>query len=148
MSSNPLLIEPGVKYFIDETLKQCNSAKKKYNEHLLNFGLFVGFVVIVGGILVYLHKNRYKNNVKKEIAKQQYNEYVVGLVKKINETRCKEEGTKITDLPEYESEYMTTLRQNKMMNNGFNVPLVNMNYVMPETLEPENKPVYNNIQYI
>ena len=35
--SKPSLIEPGVKYFLRETLKQCKDFKDKYSETLTNF---------------------------------------------------------------------------------------------------------------
>ena len=30
--AKPILTEPGVKYFLNETLKQCHSFKEKYNK--------------------------------------------------------------------------------------------------------------------
>lgn len=39
--SKPVLIEPGVKYFLSETLKQCNQFKNKYNNILFNISLFI-----------------------------------------------------------------------------------------------------------
>ena len=32
----PTLIEPGVKYFLNQTLKQCREFKDKFNNSLLN----------------------------------------------------------------------------------------------------------------
>ena len=46
--SKPMLTEPGVKYFLNETLKQCHSFREKYNNMLFNVALFVGFLVILG----------------------------------------------------------------------------------------------------
>ena len=33
-SSTPTLVEPGVKYFIRETLKKCNSYKETYKNQI------------------------------------------------------------------------------------------------------------------
>ena len=41
--SKPELTEPGVKYFLSETLKQCHIAKDKFNNLLFN--LFTIFQV-------------------------------------------------------------------------------------------------------
>ena len=42
----PILIEPGTKYFLSETLKQCNE-KKIFKKHIIiNFGLFCFFIGI------------------------------------------------------------------------------------------------------
>ena len=38
--SKPLLIEPGVKYFLNETLKQCHVFKENHRNMLFNVGFF------------------------------------------------------------------------------------------------------------
>ena len=40
-SSTPTLVEPGVKYFIRETLKKCHGYKETYKNQIFNVGLFV-----------------------------------------------------------------------------------------------------------
>ena len=37
--SKPMLTEPGVKYFLNETLKQCHTFKEKHNNTLLSYHL-------------------------------------------------------------------------------------------------------------
>jgi hypothetical protein len=32
-ASKPILVEPGVKYFLGETLKQCHKFKEQYNQY-------------------------------------------------------------------------------------------------------------------
>ena len=34
-TSNPKLIEPGARYFLDATLKRCRKFKEKYNHYFL-----------------------------------------------------------------------------------------------------------------
>ena len=36
--SKPMLTEPGVKYFLNETLKQCHQFKEKHNNMIFNIG--------------------------------------------------------------------------------------------------------------
>ena len=43
----PALIEPGVKYFLNETLKRCHVFKESHNIFLFNMSLFVGFLIIL-----------------------------------------------------------------------------------------------------
>ena len=45
----PVLIEPGVKYFLNETLKQCNSFRNTHYNTLFNISLFAGFKTEVIG---------------------------------------------------------------------------------------------------
>ena len=44
---NPILVEPGVKYFLKETLKQCHQFKESHNYILLNVALLSAFVFIL-----------------------------------------------------------------------------------------------------
>ena len=46
MASRPTLTEPGVKYFLGETLKNCKKNKDIFNVQLFNLALFVGFYVL------------------------------------------------------------------------------------------------------
>ena len=54
----PMLTEPGVKYFINETLKQCHQFKEKYHNLNLNIGLLVLFFIILGILLLYKYKGK------------------------------------------------------------------------------------------
>ena len=55
--SNPCLTEPGITYFLNESLKQCHVYRDNYYNTLINLGLFAGFLVLLGGILLYKYKN-------------------------------------------------------------------------------------------
>ena len=52
-SGSPRLIEPGVSYFLRETLKQCNERKFTYYSTVLNLGLLFFFVSLLGIFLMY-----------------------------------------------------------------------------------------------
>ena len=58
MTSRPILTEPGVKYFLGETLKNCKKNKDIFNVQLFNLGLFVGVLTIVTALLVYKYKTK------------------------------------------------------------------------------------------
>ena len=54
----PVLTEPGVKYFIHQTLKQCHIIKKNFHNLIFNIGLFIAFLLILGLILFYKYKGK------------------------------------------------------------------------------------------
>jgi hypothetical protein len=56
--AKPRLTEPGVKYFLNETLKQCHHFKDKHHNTLFNVGMFIGFMVILGILLLYKYKGK------------------------------------------------------------------------------------------
>jgi hypothetical protein len=56
--TKPTLIEPGTKYFLNETLKQTHIFRLKYQNYIINIGLFVFFLLVLGAILLYKYKGR------------------------------------------------------------------------------------------
>jgi hypothetical protein len=46
-SERPMLTEPGVKFFLSESLKQCHKFKEKNQNKILNIGLFIGFLIFL-----------------------------------------------------------------------------------------------------
>ena len=45
-SPKPSLTEPGVKYFLNQTLKQCHIVRDNFHNMIFNIGLFIGFSVV------------------------------------------------------------------------------------------------------
>ena len=74
MASRPTLTEPGVKYFLGETLKNCKKNKDIFNVQLFNLALFVGFLCIVSALLVYKYKTKPNSEElkKKALLKRDY----------------------------------------------------------------------------
>ena len=56
--NRPMLTEPGVKYFINETLKQCHKFKEKHQNMIFNIILLVSFFIILGILLLYKYKGK------------------------------------------------------------------------------------------
>lgn len=54
----PSLVEPGMKSFIETTLKQCHDYKMKTYTFFLNLAVLVVFVGVFGGFLYYRYKNK------------------------------------------------------------------------------------------
>lgn len=100
----PVLTEPGVKFFIKETLKKCRTVKDGYYSIIFNVGLLILFVSLLGTLLLYRSKNK---PTKEEVDKrrQSNREYVLGKIKSLRETKQRENNTLITSLPKFESQY-------------------------------------------
>ena len=54
----PSLVEPGMKYFINETLNQCKIIKDKYRNIIFNFSLLIGIIVILGTFMYVRYKGK------------------------------------------------------------------------------------------
>jgi hypothetical protein len=100
----PNLTEPGMKYFIRETLKNCRSKKDLYYNIIWNTGLLLGFVCIICLILAYKKKTKpTKEDIIAKRAQQQA--YLLSKVKALNDQKRKKENTLITALPKFESDF-------------------------------------------
>ena len=102
--SKPSLIEPGVKYFLSQTLKQCHLVRIKYNNLLVNIGLFAGFMVILGTILLYKYKGK-PTLIDKENNDRDKQQYILSKIKHVQETKKKISQELITGLPSWDSEF-------------------------------------------
>ena len=100
----PMLTEPGVKYFINETLKQCHHFKEQYQNMLFNIGLLVLFLVILGILLIYKYKGKLtpEEIEEKESIKKQY---ILSKIKKYQYAKIKAQQSLITGLPHWENEF-------------------------------------------
>ena len=100
----PKLTEPGVKYFLNQTLKQCHIIRDNFHNTVFNIGLFIAFLLILGLILLYKYKGRLTpvEIQKKNKEKQQY---ILSKIKKFQESKRIAHQELITGLPEWESEY-------------------------------------------
>jgi len=102
--SKPALTEPGVKYFLSNTLKQCHIVKDKFYNTMVNVGLFFIFMIVLGGILLYKYKGRLTplEKYKKTKEKQQY---ILSKIKELQESKKRASQELITGLPSWDNEY-------------------------------------------
>jgi hypothetical protein len=101
---SPSLIEPGVKYFLKETLKQCQKKKITYYYYWWNTILFVLFLFILGSLLVW--KKQTKPTKDELTAKrEQQRLYILEKIKTMQEKKKKETNEIITNLPKFESDF-------------------------------------------
>ena len=102
--SKPLLIEPGVKYFLKETLKQCKHKKNDYYYYWANIGLFLLFLLILGTSLIW--KKKTKPSKEDIILKrEEQKNYILEKIKGLKKEKEKENNRIITNLPKFESDF-------------------------------------------
>ena len=102
--SKPILIEPGVKYFLNETLKQCREFKEKYYNMLFNVGLFIGIFCILGITLIIKYKGKITPEEKEEKDNQK-KQYILSKIRNYQEARIRSQQELITGLPHWETEF-------------------------------------------
>ena len=100
----PMLTEPGVKYFIGETLKQCHSFKEKHQNTIYNIGLLIVFFIVLAILLLYKYKGKLtpeeiaeKENLKKH--------YILSKIKNYQDAKIRAQQQLITGLPQWENEF-------------------------------------------
>jgi len=98
MESSPILTEPGMHYFMRETLKQCRDRKYAIYSHIYNILLFLGFFLLLGCFLYYKYKGRLSPEEKKKRQRDQ-EKYIVERIKLTQDKAKKHHNLIITDLP-------------------------------------------------
>lgn len=102
--NKPMLTEPGVRFFLNETLKQCHIFKEKHNNMICNGLLFIGFCIVLGIILLYKYKGKLtKEEIEeKEIIKKKY---ILSKIKNYQDAKLRAQQQLITGLPNWENEF-------------------------------------------
>lgn len=101
---DPILIEPGVKYFLHHTLKQCHITRENMHNFIMNVCIFLFFVFVVSMILLYKYKTRPS---PKELEEKEHkkHEYILSKVKMYQEHKKRVNQALITGLPLWENEH-------------------------------------------
>jgi hypothetical protein len=102
--SKPLLVEPGIKYFLHETLKQCKQYKERYTNYIYNAGFLIFFIFVLGAILLYKYKGKLSVEEldQKEREKKQY---ILSKIKNFQDAKRIAHQELITSLPNWDNEY-------------------------------------------
>lgn len=103
-TAKPALIEPGVKYFLNETLQQCHHFKVTHQNTMINISIFVGLMVILGAFLLYKYKGKpsvEEQRQRDEMKKQ----YILQKIQHVQIAKQKANETLITGLPHWDDEY-------------------------------------------
>ena len=101
--TKPTLIEQGVRYFFNEALKKCHVFKENYNNLIINIGLLIFFIIILGIILLIKYKGKLTSEElkQKELDKKKY---ILSKIKTYQDAKKREEQELITGLPQWENE--------------------------------------------
>jgi hypothetical protein len=102
--AKPALTEPGVKYFLHQTLKQCHIIKTQFNNIVFNLALFVCFLLLLGGILLYKYKGRL-TPFEREQKNKEKQQYILSKIKVVQDSKRRAHQELITGLPEWEPAY-------------------------------------------
>jgi len=97
----PILTEPGVKYWMEQSLKECRNFKDTNINYFYNIGLTILLVVGVGIFLVFNYKGNIsqteineKNRIKQE--------YIVSKLQQVALVKKQRSSTMLTDLPTWD----------------------------------------------
>lgn len=105
--SKPVLTEPGVKYFLNQTLKQCHIVKDKFYNSVFNIGLLFAFLIVLGLILLYKYKGRL-THAEIEQKNKEKQQYILSKIKTFQETKRRAHQELITGLPNWDNLYEST----------------------------------------
>ena len=102
--SKPTLIEPGIKYFLNETLKQCRLFKEKYNNTLFNISILIIFILILGVTLIVKYKGKLTPS-EKEQKENEKKQYILSKIRNYQQDKVRRQQELITGLPHWNTEY-------------------------------------------
>jgi len=95
-SSGSHLVEPGVKYFLKESLKQCNEIRKQRFYIYYNLAGFFILIGIIACILWFMYKGKL-TSVEKALREKKKQEYILEKLKSIPQ----KQQNSITNLPKW-----------------------------------------------
>ena len=102
----PNLIEPGMKYFVNETLKKCHTIKSSYNNFLYNTIGFILFFLILAIFLIIRYKGKL-TPIEKDVKLRQQKTYILSKIKQMQDVKKQQVQTSnmITDLPKLTNDF-------------------------------------------
>lgn len=111
--NKPILIEPGVSYWLNNVLNKSRKFREKNINLMFNISMSCLFIISISGFLIYKYKGRLsadeiqeKNKIKKT--------YILSKLQKLAAIRkTKMNDNMITDLPTIQSPELDLLMSNK-----------------------------------
>lgn len=102
--TKPLLTEPGVKYFLNQALKQSHQIREQFHNTVFNIGMLILFLALLGLILLYKYKGKLTpfEMAQKNKEKQQY---ILERIQNFQVAKQRAHQELITGLPQWENEY-------------------------------------------
>jgi len=102
----PTLTEPGVKYFLNQALKQSHIIRENFHNVVFNIGMLFFFLIILAFTLIYKYKGKLTpvEIAQKNKEKQQY---ILEKIKNFQIAKQRAHQELITGLPHWENEYVS-----------------------------------------
>lgn len=102
--TKPTLTEPGTKYFLSQTLKQCHVIRNNFHNIIFNVGLLLFFLLVLGSILLYKYKGRL-SPVEKQRKNVEQQQYILSKIKNLQEAKKIAHQELITGLPNWNNDF-------------------------------------------
>ena len=80
--SAPRLIEPGVRYFLSGTLKECRKFKDNHASVFFNFYMAGILFIVIGGFLLFRYRGKL-TPMELELKKRKKHEYIINKLNQI-----------------------------------------------------------------
>ena len=104
MSNIPNLVEPNVRYFIDNSLKSVHEYKMNTYTFFLNFTAVALFVLVFGGILYYRYKSKpTPYEIQQKMKRDQ--EIVMSKIQMYQDDRKRSNFSDMTKIPFVDTDY-------------------------------------------
>ena len=97
----PNLIEPGMKYFIKSSLKNCNNYRSTYNNYIVNIILLLIFLIILGIFLFIRFKGKL-TPIEKENKMNDKKTYILTKIKQLQDVKRTKSQELVTNLPKFD----------------------------------------------
>jgi hypothetical protein len=100
----PSLVEPGTRFFLNQTLNNCSMFKKKYYNDMLNWTIACMIVFAIGAFLYYKYKGK-PTPSQKMLKDREKQHYILSRIQNYQDAKKRQSHTNITGLPSWENEY-------------------------------------------
>ena len=102
METIPSLCEPGVKYFLNGSLKECHKYKEKKMTIIFNIGMLFLLITLISGFLIYKYKGKLTPSeiVQK---RRREKEYIISKLQQIATIKKAQNPNLITNLPTWDN---------------------------------------------
>jgi hypothetical protein len=110
---SPKLIEPGVKYYINNTLQKCQYMKETFNYYIYNFYYLAILLLLLGGFLLFKYKGKL-TPIEIKAKKNEEKKIIYTNLMKINKIKHNMDSENmLTGLPVWNTNNYDNLNTNK-----------------------------------
>ena len=98
MDSGPKLTEPGVRSFVGKSLRDFHKYRDGLTSMIFNIVMFVGFIVVVAGVLYWRYKRRITPE-EQALKNREKKEYILTKLQTLSAMKKRVRPGMITNLP-------------------------------------------------